>query len=229
MSIIVTISLCIGSNVCKSPNISVNGTCCSDINSNGICDFDETTSTTSTTTTSTTTSISTTSTTTTTIEKECYSHSDCGEDYYYENYLCGKNNVIRIKYVPRCINGRCVTKSKTEVIDVCKIDERCVPGKERCLSKLENRLPVRAILINISKEEFAGGYRDVQFKLLNITTRPFSNEILKAIIEVKFVTNKTTQTVECSWDYSGKVSDIEIGLFTEKIIKNNESITIWVR
>ncbi|MBD3388052.1 MAG: hypothetical protein GF416_03305 [Candidatus Altiarchaeales archaeon] len=134
--------------VCNPPYLQKGEECCLDINSNRVCDDEETAITVSTSTLQTTstvkavpaTSSSLTTTTDSTLPEPtttsttiaCRMHKDCGEETSY--LKCYRGNVVTYVEKPRCSrpgkpDATCTMKSDIEAYDRCEEWETCVNAK----------------------------------------------------------------------------------------------------
>jgi hypothetical protein len=106
--------------VCLPPYIRFGLGCCLDVNSNDICDSDDT------------------ETTTTTLSDYvfCLKDSDCGATRV--DYTCRENNVHRLIFTFFCRNpglrsSTCERSALDEIADQCEPNEQCAKGKELCI------------------------------------------------------------------------------------------------
>ena len=136
---------------CGKPYTLVGAVCCRDVDSNGICDIDETTSSTAAMTTTTvlhttttfleTTTIPLATTTSTLGNISCYNSSDCGVNgkRVVKYYTCQPNLDGRVyrRYIeficrhPGTSASMCVGSEKTEVLKVCG-SGGCMEGTSVC-------------------------------------------------------------------------------------------------
>jgi len=148
-------------------------------------------------------------------------HSDCGEEYYAGTYICYKDDVALMKYLPRCINGVCKEKVEIQPIDKCHRNETCVPGRKRCLEqgKMENV----SAFVEIYPDRYVTGYKGYEFRL-NYTVYISPYETSAILIDV-IKPDGTEKQIMSRWDIEGKIDELEIGIYSIK----RSSIVIWIQ
>jgi hypothetical protein len=105
--------------VCSMPYIRFGLGCCLDMNTNSICDSDETT----------------TSTTTIADYVFCSKDSECGATRV--EYICRESSVYRLTFTHFCRSAgtkasNCERNVLDELVDICKSDQQCVSGRDQC-------------------------------------------------------------------------------------------------
>ncbi len=71
--------------------------------------------------------------TTTTTKPECQTQSDCRAPFSGAS-ICSDNNLVIVNYRYACVNGRCVQRASTQILDTCNSarHEVCHPGLDHC-------------------------------------------------------------------------------------------------
>ena len=176
---------------------------------------------------------------------QCYMNKDCGE-VYLGSCSCDGDSLKATQYIPLCLNGSCIWKSKTDVL-FCQGREyesgdnssgqRCVNGFGRCIknSEYEKYMVLRpnvTVLNGTNATSYSEEYRDYSFKK-NMTGfypgNSFCYENEYFILDVKKPYGETAH-IETSWNKSVVLGSIVVkvgGIW--KDVNDSDNPILWVR
>ncbi len=176
---------------------------------------------------------------------ECFVNKDCGQAYL-GSCSCDGDNLMATQYIPLCVDGSCVWRSKTDVL-FCRGREyesgdnssgqRCVNGFGRCIknSEYERYMVIHSnvtVLNDTNASGYSREYRDYSFKV-NVsgfypgTSMCYESEYF--ILDVKNPYGESAQ-IEIAWNKSVVLGGIVVKVGgVRKDAKGTDDPILWVR
>jgi hypothetical protein len=178
-------------------------------------------------------------------ETACQINADCGIAYLASCH-CDGDDLSATQYIPLCIDGSCVWKSKTDEL-FCRgreyessdnsTGQRCVNGFGRCIrnSEVEKFFVLRenvTILQGINKGNYTGGYTGYSFRnnrsgLYSGSSKCYENEYY--ILDYKKTSGERGQ-IMVSWNMSAILGSVVIKVGGASQDENGtDNPILWIR
>lgn len=176
---------------------------------------------------------------------QCFVNADCGEAYL-GSCSCDGDNLKATQYIPLCVDGSCIWKSKTDDL-FCRGREyesggngsgqRCVNGFGRCIknSEYERYMVLRpnvTVLNGTTDASYSEEYRDYSFRKNLSGVYPGNSMCYESeyfILDVKEPYGESAQ-IEVSWNKSVVLGGVVVKVGgIRRDANGTDNPVLWVR